>query len=187
MLRLILAGFLIFFPFRAHSADITALGGINYSAPTDLRSGSDQRWTGDAAPLFGLSLDLPFSELPFSFETGFFLKESRSEKTNPSLTSTSGSWTDIPLLVHYHFDPFMSLGLGGFWSFFRKGDTIAQSESPDSGLLMDLRAHIHLSEVISLILDARYAHGLSNLSAVAGDTYNTRSVQFLMGASYTLF
>jgi hypothetical protein len=169
------------------AAELSILGGLNYAAPTDIRSGLDQRPTGSAAPVFGLGIDLPFSELPFSFESGFFLKSSLSESPLTAPTVNKGEWTDIPLLVHYHFDPSVSLGLGGYWSFFRSGDAIQKTESPDSGILLDLRARIRISDSFFFLVDGRYLHGLSNLSAIPGDTYNTRSIQFLAGASYLLF
>jgi hypothetical protein len=187
-------GLLLFFailltPQSASAADLILSGGLNYAAPTELKSGIDQRWTGTAATAFGLTLDLPFSDVPFSFETGVFLKSSKSERNASSgpTQSTIGSWTDIPLLVHYHFDPSVSLALGGYWSFLRSGDAVATTESPDSGLLINLRARIQVTEPISLILDARYLHGLSNLASSPGDTYNSRSVQALVGLLYPLF
>ncbi len=176
-------------PNLSFAADLSVLGGLNYAAPTDIRSGQDQRPTGSAAPVLGLSVDLPFSELPLSFESGIFLKSTRSENSLgvPSESESKGQWTDIPLLVHYHFDPSVRLGMGGYWSFLRSGDAIQESESPDSGLLLDLRARIKLSELFFFVVDARYLHGLSNLSSTPGDTYNTRSVQFLAGLAYSLF
>jgi hypothetical protein len=180
-------GFALLLATPALAASLSLLGGLNYAAPTDIRSGLDQHPTGSAAPIFGLGIDLPFSELPFSFESGLFLKSSQSKASTSGATDRSGEWTDIPLLVHYHFDPSVSLGMGGYWSFFRSGDAIQKSESPDSGILFDLRARIRVSDSISILLDGRYLHGLSNLSAVAGDTYNTRSVQFLAGFAYSLF
>ncbi len=176
-----------FFSNPSMAATLSLLGGFNYAAPTDIQAGVDQRPTGSAAPAFGMALDLPFSDLPFSFESGVFLKSSRSESSVGGSGERTGQWTDIPLTVHYHFDPSVSLGAGGYWSFFRSGNAIQGSESPDSGILLDLRAHIRVTDDLFFLVDGRYLHGLTNLSAVAGDTYNTRSVQILAGASYTLF
>ncbi len=186
ILRQIL-GFLLLVSNPVLAAELSFLGGLNYAAPTDIRLGQDQRPTGSAAPAFGLGIDLPFSELPFSFESGIFIKSSRSENSVSALPESKGEWTDIPLLVHYHFDPSVSLGLGGYWSFFRSGNAIQKSESPDSGILVDLRARIRVTDTLFFLVDGRYLHGLSNLSAVPGDTYNTRSIQFLAGASYAIF
>ncbi|MBU6153830.1 MAG: hypothetical protein KGP28_05965 [Bdellovibrionales bacterium] len=181
-------GFLILLTsLTSQASALNLLGGLNYAAPTDIRSGIDQRPTGSASSVFGISLDLPFSELPFSFESGVFLKSSRSETSAGGTNLSEGDWTDIPLLVHYHFDPSVSLGFGGYWSFFRGGNAIQQSESPDSGVLLDLRARIRVTESIRFLVDGRYLHGLSNLAALAGDTYNTRSVQVLCGFSYDFF
>jgi hypothetical protein len=179
-----LAALLLLLPASASAAGLGIFGGLNYAAPTDIRSGQDLRPTGAAATVFGASLDLPLSELPFSFESGLFLKSSKSESANGTAT---GEWTDLPLLIHYHFDPSVSLGAGGYWSFFRSGNAIRESESPDSGFLLDLRARIRISENFTLLVDGRYLHGLANLSATPADTYNTRSIQFLAGVGYTLF
>ncbi|NDG85280.1 MAG: hypothetical protein EBX52_09640, partial [Proteobacteria bacterium] len=161
---------------NAGASDLVFSGGLDYAAPTDIQSGTDQHWTGDASPVFGLSLDTPFSNIPLSFETGIFLKSSKSEKSSGGIVATAtGNWTDIPFIVHYHFDPYMSLGIGGFWSFLRSGNAVPASESPDSGLILDLRARIHIAEPLSFVADARYLHGLGNLSAVPGNTWNSRS------------
>lgn len=173
----------------ALAGDLILSGGLNYAAPTELKSGTDQRWTGSAALAAGMTLDLPFSEVPFSFETGFFLKSSMSERkaSNGTIESSTGAWTDIPLMVHYHFDPAISMGLGGYWSFLRSGNAVDAAESPDSGLLVNLRARFRILEPVSLTLDARYLHGLSNLSSNPANAYNSRSVQVLAGILYPLF
>jgi hypothetical protein len=176
-------------PGPARAGDLILSGGLNFAAPTELKAGTDQRWTGTAATAFGLTLDLPLSDVPFSFESGVFLKSSRSERSpDPGATqSTVGAWTDIPLIVHYHLDPAVSLGLGGYWSFLRSGDAVSSDESPDSGLLLNLRARFRIAEPVSFTLDARYLHGLSNLASQPGNTYNSRSVQALVGILYPLF
>jgi len=189
MIRNLVLALAILLPLRnAGASDLILSGGLDYAAPTDIQSGTAQHWTGDAGPVFGLSLDTPFSNIPFSFETGIFLKTSKSEKSAGGVvTASSGSWTDIPFIVHYHFDPYMSLGIGGFWSFLRSGNAVPASESPDSGLILDLRARIHIAEPLSLIADARYLHGLGNLSAVPGNTWNSRSIEVLLGLLYPIF
>ena len=186
IMTLILAAH-VFTP-NAQASDLILSGGLDYAAPTDIQSGSDQHWTGDAGTVFGLTLDLPFSDIPFSFETGVLLRTSKSERnSNGSIFTNSGSWTDIPLLVHYHFDPYLSLGVGGYWAFLRSGNAVSSSESPDSGLLLSLRARIHIADPISIIADARYLHGLSNLSSIPGNTYNSRSIQMMIGVLYPIF
>ena len=186
VLKPLLAFLLLTLSSTAYATTLNAFGGLNYAAPTDIRSGTDQRWTGLAAPIFGLSVELPLEALPLSFETGILLKSSKSDSVSGgSTTETTGSWTDIPLLIHYHFDPRLSLGAGGFWSFLRKGDAASPSESPDSGLLLDLRARIEIAPRIDLLIDARYLHGLGNLATTPGDTFNTRSVSVMAGGSFT--
>jgi hypothetical protein len=189
MIRIFVLLLLGIHPFlNALASDLILSGGLDYAAPTDLQSGTDQHWTGDSGSVFGVALDTPFSGVPFSFETGIFLKSSKSERTSGStVLQSTGAWTDIPLLVHYHFDPYVSLGAGGYWSFFRSGNAISASESPDSGFLVDLRARIHVAEPFSLIADARYLHGLSNLSATPGNTYNSRSIEVMIGVLYPVF
>jgi hypothetical protein len=189
MLRIVSLIALLFLPLsETHASDLILSGGMDYAAPTDIQSGSDQHWTGDAGSVFGLSLDLPFSDIPFSFETGLFLRTSKSERVaNGSTLTSSGSWTDIPLLVHYHFDPYLALGAGGYWGFLRSGNAVSPSESPDSGLLLNLRARIHIADPISIIADARYLHGLNNLSSISGNTYNSRSIQIMIGLLYPIF
>ena len=186
MLKPLLAILLLAFSPSAFATTLNAFGGLNYAAPTDIRSGTDQHWTGLAAPIFGLSVELPLEALPLSFETGVLLKSSKSDsESGGTTTETTGSWTDIPLLIHYHFDPRLSLGAGGYWSFLRKGDAASPSESPDSGLILDLRARIGLSPRFDLLVDARYLHGLGNLATTPGDTCNTRSVSVMAGGSFT--
>jgi len=187
MILRLLIGLLLVPASHASAAETTLFGGLNYAAPSDIRSGIDQRSTGLAAPIFGLGLDLALAGLPLSFETGLLLRSSESETGITPATRASGSWTDIPLLLHYHFDSSVSLGIGGYWGFFRNGSAIQKSESPDSGLILDLRARIHLTELWSMVIDGRYAHGLANLSSIPGDTYNTRSVQFMLGVSHQVF
>jgi hypothetical protein len=172
---------------NTNAADLILSGGLDYSAPSDIRDGGDQHWTGTAGGVAGLTIDAPFSEIPFSFETGFFLRNSRSERSAQGIISTSeGSWTDIPLLIHYHFDEHLSIGTGGYFSFFRSGNSVSGPESPDAGMILDVRAALRAFDPVSLIVDARYLHGLSNLSSNPGDTYHSRSVQILLGVSYPL-
>ncbi len=183
----IAALFALFCSGTADAADLILSGGLDYSAPSDIRSGGNQHWTGAAGGVAGLTIDAPFSEIPFSFETGFFLRNSRSERSaEGSVTTSEGSWTDIPLLVHYHFDEHVSVGTGGYFSFFRSGNAVSGSESPDAGMILDLRAVLRAFDPLSLVVDARYLHGLSNLSSTPGDTYNSRSIQILFGVSYPL-
>jgi hypothetical protein len=187
MIRTLSAFVLLFYGSSAHALSLTGFGGLNYAAPTDIRSGSEQHWTGDAASIFGFSVDIPFSVGPFSFETGLFLKSSKSEHTVNGVTgTTANTWTDIPLLVHFHFDERISFGLGGYWSFLRSADAANPATSPDSGLILDLRARIPISENFSFVLDGRYIHGLNNLATLTGNTLNTRSVQALLGVAYDL-
>ncbi len=174
-------------PAHSDAADLILSGGLDYSAPSDIRQGSDQHWTGAAGGIVGLTVDAPFSGIPFSFETGFFLRNSRSERSAVGLTATStGAWTDIPLLLHYHFDDHVSVGAGGYFGFFRSGNSVPESESPDSGVILDLRARLRISDPVSLVVGARYLHGLGNLSPTPGDKYNSRSVQVLVGVSYPI-
>ncbi len=187
MIRTLSAVILIVYGSSAHALSFTGFGGLNYAAPTDIRSGSEQHWTGDAASIFGLSIDIPFAVGPFSFETGLFLKSSKSEHSVNGITGTTeNSWTDIPLLVHFHFDERISFGLGGYWSFLRKADAANPATSPDSGLILDLRARIPFSECFSIVIDGRYVHGLNNLATTAGNTLNTRSIEALIGVAYDL-
>jgi hypothetical protein len=174
---------------HARGADLILSGGLNYAAPTEIQSGSDRHWTGAAAPTAGLTLDLPLSEVPLSLETGVFWKSSKSERTDPddSTKTTKGTWTDIPLLIHYHFDPSIRIGIGGYWSFLGAGDAVSPTESPDSGVLLNLRARFRIAEPLSLTLDARYLHGLSNLASNPSDTYNSRSIQVLAGVLCPIF
>ena len=187
MLRRLLALPLLLSP-CAHSADLLVFGGLNLAAPTEIRAGVDQHWTGAPASLFGLGIELPLSGIPLGLETGALLKNSKSEQTsNGSTTTLTGTWTEIPVIIHYHFDPSISLGLGGYWSFLSKGDAVSPLESPDSGVLLDLRARIRISDAVALFLDARYQHGLTNLAATPTDTLNTRSVQILGGIAFWPF
>jgi hypothetical protein len=189
LLKAILAAAAFWSAASTHAADLILSGGMNYAAPTELKAGSDRHWTGAAAPTAGLTLDLPLTDLPLSLETGVFWKSSKSERTGSDGTTqiTEGKWTDIPLLIHYHFDPSIRLGLGGYWSFLGSGDAVSPTESPDSGILLNLRARFRISETFSLILDARYLHGLSNLASSPADTYNSRSIQVLAGILYPVF
>ena len=182
----------------ANAFEINALGGLNYAAPTESLSGVDQAWTGDAAPTFGFDAMLPLFDLPLSLESGVWFETATSEHTLSNISSSREThWTEVPLLLHFHFDPFISLGAGGYLSFARgsvattvNGVTLSQSfgaaqiKDTDSGLLLDIRARLHVTPLLCFLLDARYQHGLSNLSTVSTNLQNTRSIQVLAGASF---
>ncbi len=179
----------------AKAFDIAALGGLNYAAPTEHASGIDQHFTGDAASDFGITLGEKLFDSSFDFETGFFLLSEKSEQnvTGPTLIRSTQA-KHIPFIIRYRFDDSMSLGLGGYASFYdgnvdtnlnnvttRQTSEQANLYRNDFGILISLRAKLHLTKDFFLVLDARYQHGLTNLATQSADVHNTRSIQTLAG------
>jgi hypothetical protein len=185
-------------PQAALAVDVAILGGLNYAAPSENISGIDQKWTGDAAVTYGIDAALPVLALPLALQTGLYFGNSSSEQSLSGNASTRLThWTLIPLQLNYYFDERISFGAGGYFAFSRgeietttNGTTTSQSydsakvNTSDSGLLVNVRAFLHIAPPVSIVLDARYLHGLSNRSLISGSLSNTRSVQLLAGALY---
>ncbi len=183
----------------ASALELTAWGGLLYAAPSESVQGIDQDWTGSAGNSFGFGALLPLGESPFSIESGVsWLKEASERTVSGSVSTRRTEWIQVPLVLHYHFDGSMSLGVGGYAGFARgmvsTSDSIstvnqpydtAQMQTLDLGLLIDLRARFHLSESWSLIIDARYQHGFQDLSTITTKTLFARSIHMLGGFSYS--
>jgi hypothetical protein len=162
----------------AQALEATLLGGLNYAAPTQRASGVDYRWTGKESVIWGLSVSHPTVILPFDIESGVLVQTERSERettTGPVLQTARH--LQIPLLFRFYLDANISFAAGGFVGLIQN----QLQENNDSGLLIGARANFYLPNPFSFILDARYQHGLANRATVAGDTFNTRSVQILAG------
>lgn len=182
----------------AFAFEMNVLGGMNYAAPSEFILGVDQGWTGSSAGTFGINASLPLFSGLLSIETGAFWVATASERTESGVPLLrKAEWIQAPLLLHYHFDGSMSLGAGGYAAFSRGmvatttlGSTLnqpydtAQIQREDFGLIFDLRARFHLTPGLHLILDARYQHGLRDLSTLTTKSLSTRSIQVLAGMGY---
>ena len=165
--------------------EVTAVGGLNFAAPTQITSGVDQHWVGKSALSYGILIAHPILQSSFDFETGAVLLSSQYEQTVSGQTNikTQNS-TLIPLIIRYNFDERVGLGAGAYLSYARGNRDEALSRG-DQGVLVSLRANFNLFPLASLILDARYQHGLANMAVKSSDLFNTRSVQFLTGICFS--
>jgi hypothetical protein len=194
--------------FATHSAqalELTLVGGMDYSAPTEKVTGSgDLQWTGDAAYAYGAFISTSFFIPAFDIESGLLYQNQKSERQSNSNTLFEYTKSiQLPILLRVNFDNFISIGAGYYFGFGQGNvdSTLAGTDtntsyaganraSLDSGLLFDLRVKYPLAPTIAIVFDGRYQHGLANLEAgqniTAGDSYYTRSIQMLLGFSFRI-
>ncbi len=174
-------------PNAAHAFEVTPLLGLNYSAPTEQVSGNDLHWVGNSGMAYGLMASINLFTPLFDFESGALFLSQKSQRDNGAgLTITDNTQSiQVPLLIHYNFDRNVSIGAGAYYGFAEPSADFANSgrTSTDKGALLDLRIRFEITSLLSLILDARYQHGFTNLSNAVNDTYYTRSLQTLGGLS----
>ncbi len=169
----------------AQAAEVTVLGGLNYAAPSQKISNVGQNWTGDEAAAYGALIGDSLFNTPLELETGILFLNEKYEQpgaTNTTTTRTAGQ-TQLPILLRWNFDQWFSLGVGGYFAWAR-GARDSTLSSSDQGLLGSLRAKFYISTELHFLLDARYQHGLSNQALIAGDSFNTRSIEILAGFGY---
>jgi hypothetical protein len=174
---------LLLWPLNTPAWQFTALGGLHFAAPTEIISGSDSRWTGVAAPEWGLTVGKSLLFVPFEIETGVFFQGEESQREIPGTRLTrSARHTQVPLVIRFQFDQNISMGAGGYVSWAHQ----PTQEKMDAGLIINARAHFNLIPTLVFILDARYQHGLSNRATAANDLLNTRSVQGFAGIQFRI-
>jgi|GEM_PF-1990842 len=184
--------------FTASAFEVTAVGGLNYAAPTQRTSGIDIHQTGNATPTFGLLLATPLWGSGFDLEAGVISLAQQSERDDilPSRTQKM-QFLQVPVVLRYRLDESISLG-AGFYAAFAQGNVEMNQngiqtqlsyeslgyQKTDTGLILNLRARFAMAPPFYLILDARYQHGLSNLAQLPNDVLNTRSIQVMAGVTY---
>lgn len=175
---------------------------LNAAAPTQKQNGGSLGWTGNVANGFGLLTAISILDTPFDFEFGAVYMNQISERDNagtPLVQETHN--LHIPFLFRFNFDERVGIGIGGYAGIASGSVTNIQSGSTslitydsagihnrDFGLLFSARASLKIVPQLYFIVDGRYQHGLSNLAntppGIAGDIYNTRSMQAYLGLSY---
>jgi hypothetical protein len=178
--------------------ELTVLGGVNYAAPTQRTAGVDIHQTGNATPTFGLFGSTSLFSSAFTIETGVVSLTQQSERDNfvPFVTQKM-QFIQVPLLLRYHLDQSISLGVGGYAAFAQGNvqttQTSVTTETPyetlflnktDAGLLLNIHVRFAMAPPFYAIIDARYQHGLMNMAKTQNDLLNTRSVQAMAGLSY---
>ncbi len=175
---------------------------ISASAPSERFSGSNLRWTGNASTGMGIFLATNLGNSPFDMESGVIYQNENLERVQGSDTLTRKTHQlQIPLLIRYHFDEKMAIGLGGYTTI-AQGSVLQEVnqigtlssyidsgiKTRDFGLLLSARASLKIMEHWYLIIDGRYQHGLSNLASIppraSQDFLNTRTFQAYLGISY---
>lgn len=162
----------------AEAFELSIVGGLNYAAPTQKVSGVGQNWTGDAAPAYGALLGTELFSTRFELESGILLMTSTYEE--PGASTRNLGFTQVPFLLRFHIDEWISVGAGGYLAYTR-GSRDPALTAGDQGLVLSLKAKLYLTATLQLVLDARYQHGLANMALVSSDLYNTRSIQMLAG------
>jgi hypothetical protein len=182
----------------ARALEITAVGGANYASPTARQNQNTIDWTGNASLTYGVFVAADLFTPRLQLETGVLSLGSEMQGYPASVNTTDDfRETQIPVLLRFNFDPWLSLGVGGYVAFGQgnvstaaNGGTIKQSfdsagfTSNDAGLTVSLKAKLHFNNDLSLVIDTRYEHGLKNRALTAGDDFSTRSIQVLAGLGY---
>lgn len=161
---------------------------LNAAAPTQKQNGGSFGWTGEVATGFGLLTSFSIFDSPFDLETGaIYMNETSTRDVSGISVTQKVHEIHIPLLLRFNFDEKIGLGFGGY-ADIAKGSISPGIHDRDFGLLFSARASLMIVPQLYFIIDGRYQHGLSNLAnippGVAGDVYNTRSMQAYLGLSY---
>ena len=187
---------------EAVELEVAPLAVINAAAPSQRQNGTIHNWTGNTATGYGLLASVNLWDSPFYFETGMiYLNQSSERTTSGNLIEQKTHQLHIPFLIRFQFDEKIGIGFGGYTSI-AKGSVLTSTDGAptiesysqsgilerDFGLILNARASINIIENFYCIIDGRYQHGLSNLSAIppglTGDYLNTRSMQAYLGISY---
>ncbi|MBM3782445.1 MAG: PorT family protein [Acidobacteria bacterium] len=107
--------------------------------------------------------------------------------------TTEFSYVEMPVLVRFHLGR-VSLGAGGyvdkavgtFQSALSRNlafDDVSASglKSTSMGLMTSLAVNLPVHSRVSVVLDSRYAHGLSDLSMTRSASWKTRDLQAFVG------
>ncbi len=183
---------------EAHALEITGLGGVNYASPTARQNQNTIDWTGNASLSYGVAVSIALFTPRLELESGLLSLGSEFQGY-PANVNTTLNFRElqIPILLRFNFDPWLSLGAGGYFSFGEgqvstaaNGGTIRQSydaagiASTDEGLAVSLKAKLHITDGWSFVIDSRFEYGLKNRALTSGDDYETRSIQVFGGLGY---
>ena len=187
-------------PAQALLIEVNPVMTFSAAAPTQIQNGSSMGWTGNVAPGYGLLTSFNLFHSAFDAEIGaVYLNQASQRDASGTAVIQNTHAIHLPLLFRYNFDERVGLGFGGYANLAEGSINTVQGSSStyssysnagvqnrDFGLLVSARASIALVPHLSLILDGRYLHGLTNqtLPGISGDTLNTRSMQAYVGLSY---
>ncbi len=195
MMKKILPSLAVLFALQPFSskAEITVLGGLNFSSP--VASGS----VIATKAAFGLGVLLDKSLVPlFSLESGLLYNaEKYSSTSGGTVTTVQATRLHIPLMVRFTGMPFLSAGAGLYYENGQgdidtdvSGTTITSTYSgiglkkEDYGLDFDLRFRMPLTPGVGFVVDGRYQLGLMERATnPSSGSYKSKAIQVLAGVS----
>jgi hypothetical protein len=141
---------------------------------------------------------------PFRLEVGGLYVRSKVDYTAASSPYTEQfNGVQIPVLIRFGFNRFISFGVGGYYTHFigqytdtNDATSLSSSgnysdnglSSGEFGLVGSLAIHVPITYTVDLTVDGRYNYGLTNIvsnSALAGEnSEKLRDVQALVGLTF---
>ncbi len=188
---------------NARAATLSLVGVGDWSTPSYNPSASA---SSSKLGLGGGAL-IDFVWLPqWRIEVGGLYVTRKIDFTGESSPQTQqGSGIQIPVLLRYNFNRFISFGAGGYYTRFignlsetsdSTGVTANASYSANGlndsefGLVGSLAIHVPITYTMDLTVDGRYLYGLTNLvsdSAITGESSEKyRDFQALIGLTFHL-
>lgn len=166
----------------SEASDIALLGMFQRTAPTPIDSTANTSFSPQNAGGGGVQFTAPLSRR-FGVELDALLsRRIWSDSLNGTLSMPS-----IDLSGGLRFQPFSfaSIALGAYGSVINTGSPVSYVAASDYGVYGGAQIRAPLGHRFSLLVGARYLHGLANVS-LAGGTLSFRGVQALAGIQFRL-
>lgn len=189
---------------KAQAFELGVLGGLHYTHVMLEPAAPGVNYISKGVPTFGAFIETSMVPL-IGFELGAFFAPRKYRATVDSTqtdVTTSLTQFQIPVMIRFHFLPFLSIAAGGYYAH-SMGDIhtegksfnipVTQDSTYDSqflsqnefGVLGSARFEFSILPTLNLLVDARYLRELKNLNMAS----TTRAVKFhgtqiLVGASF---
>ncbi|MCM2323628.1 MAG: porin family protein [Oligoflexia bacterium] len=206
--NLVFAAMLLASSHAASAFELGAYGGLNFEGSA--LSPATNPLSAKSSLALGATVGMDMVPMLISIETGLYMVErkmggalplgvSLTAGVDPTTYSLSYNALEIPLIARFKPIPFLSPGIGVFYSWDTSKQTTeytnpagnqVKSENPvsrtDYGLIGSVQARMPLVPLLSLTVDARYLIGLKDNGYDNANTLKLREFQLLGGLTFSL-
>jgi hypothetical protein len=188
----------------AHATSLSAVGVFNFSKVTEDPAGTGYTLGNSTGVGLGALLGAPlFPGLELQIGALYFPRGTHVEGSYAGFTAGNLNLTakqlQVPVLVRFTLLPVLSAGVGAYYAralsdFELTGDIAGVSipsvtrtdlKKDDFGLVASVSANFPIVPLFSILVDARYLLGLSNVNTGTA-TSRYRDIQLLAGVSFSI-